>query len=360
MKRNKTRFILKKNGPLFMMLLMIFTISCNKDEIGPQPNVVLFAPDIDLPASTGFFIINEGNFGAGNSSLSYFRNDSGVVVNNYYQAVNGSVVGDTFQSMNKIGDNYYMVINNSGKVVVVDSSLVHITTIDGLESPRYVQEVSGGKIYVTDLFSDEISVINIDNNAIVSTIQVSGWTEKMLLVDGMVFVQENDNSKILVIDSSTDQVVSEIQLSVGISEMVLDNNSSLWVLCNGGYLNEANPKLHQVNTFDYSITQSFEFASDETKPNYLTYNATDDLLYYFQDGVRSMAIDAESLPAEVLIPDEFNQQYGLDYNDYTNEILIIDAIDYASQGKVFRYSAAGVLLEELNVGVNPNGVFIVE
>ena len=52
-----------------------------------------------------------------------------------------------------------VVVNNSGKVEVVDSSdLLSKSTITGFQSPREINQINTDFAYVTDLYSNSIQL----------------------------------------------------------------------------------------------------------------------------------------------------------------------------------------------------------
>ena len=94
--------------------------------------------EIDLYGSRGVFIVNEGNYLYGNSSLSYYDIDSKQVINNIYTTANGIPLGDVAFTMTLNKGKGYIVMNNSSCIHVVDAnSLLHIGTIKNLTSPRH-------------------------------------------------------------------------------------------------------------------------------------------------------------------------------------------------------------------------------
>ena len=84
--------------------------SCKKSDITPPE---------PLPES-GFFVVCEGNFNWGNASISSYDETNDALTQNYFSSVNGYSLGDVAQSMTENEDFYFIVVNNSAKVEVVD------------------------------------------------------------------------------------------------------------------------------------------------------------------------------------------------------------------------------------------------
>jgi len=68
----------------------------------------------------GVLILNEGNFMYGNSSLSYYNPVTGKVVNDVFYRQNGVPLGDVAQSAVIYGGELYVVLYNSGKIMVMN------------------------------------------------------------------------------------------------------------------------------------------------------------------------------------------------------------------------------------------------
>lgn len=84
-----------------------------------------------------------------------------------FKQANNKVLGDVLQSMSIINDKLYLVVNNSGKVEVLDKrNFISISTIAGLRSPRYIEAVSSNKAYISDLYDKAITVIDLSNNSV--------------------------------------------------------------------------------------------------------------------------------------------------------------------------------------------------
>ena len=138
------------------ILIILFAInfnSCaklNPDEI--SSNVTI--------SGNGLVIIgNEGNFGSGNSSLSIYNKNSGEISNNIYQDLNQSLLGDVLHSINHINHELFLVINNSGKIIVInDENFQYMYQIENLTSPRKIIKVNETSDAVQSITQLHISV----------------------------------------------------------------------------------------------------------------------------------------------------------------------------------------------------------
>ena len=343
---------------IIFLLFILVVVGCNKNEIGPQGNENGNPTITITPETLGYLVINEGNFGNGNSSLSYLDWSSSTITNNVYSTINNETLGDIFQSIQRIENQYYFVVNNSQKIIVTDTSFHKVTTIDGFTSPRHIAEVNDNKAYITDLFSNEISILDLTTNQITGSISVAGWTEEMMKIENQIWVEDITNSKLLAINPETDIIENEIQLSAGLSNMIQANDNTIWVMCDGGYTEPILPKLYHINPSNHSIVHTFTFGETEAQPRFLTYNSNDDVLYYFQGGIRRMSTTDENLPSSIFIPTNLELIYGLDYDPDNQLLLITDARDYISLGELIVYTDDGTWVNTFDTGVNPNGVFI--
>ena len=61
----------------------------------------------------------------------------------------------------------------------------------------------------------------------------------------------------------------------------------------------------------------------------------------------------EQLPTRPFLRHNNTIYYGLTIDPATGDVYIADAIDYQQQGKIYRYSAAGKLIDEFYTGIIP-------
>lgn len=322
--------------------------ACRKD----QPT-----PPVQQPVTVGeggVYITSEGNFGWGNAGVSYYDKSTGTVVEDLYQPANGVSLGDVCQSMRFFNGKGYVVVNNSNKVVVVDpNTFIATATITGFNSPRYFLPVSNAKAYVTDLYANAISVVDLSTNTITGSIACSGWTEELVLAYGKAFVTNQSRSYVYVIETATDLLVDSIAVSRGGNSIVEDAQGKLWVACSGG--GGTQPALYRIDPSTRTVEATFAFGSSSASPWRLTTNGDHDLLYFLNDHVYRMAITDDALPASPIIAAADRNFYGLGVDPDNGTVYVADAIDYTQRGLVFRYTSDGSAIDEFLAGRIPGG-----
>jgi len=237
------------------LIVALLLFSCAKDhpireETDPPPN------GNSSSYSDGFFIINEGNFNWGNSSVTFISELDGSVQQEVFQQANNSRLGDVAQSMKILNDRGYIVVNNSSTVEVVDlKTFISIKSIEGFNSPRYIEFIDSNKAYVTNLYGD-ISVVDLNSLTITKTIKTPEWTEGMLKYQHYMLVtcigsfnepSSKRKAKLLIIDSREDRIIDSIQTGKEPLGIVIDKKLKLWVLCSGGWDGFEPPALFRIN-----------------------------------------------------------------------------------------------------------------
>lgn len=129
-------------------------------------------------------ILNEGNFNAGNATLTIYDPEINQATDGVFLSANGVSLGDVGQSLRIINGDLYIVMNNSQKIVVADpksfAQKAVITLPEGA-SPREIVAVSEQKAFVTDLYANALYVVDLEDYSVSpSAIPVGTNPDKML------------------------------------------------------------------------------------------------------------------------------------------------------------------------------------
>jgi len=330
----------------------------------------------------GVFILCEGNYQSGNSTLSYYNPEARTVENGIFQRANDRRLGDTGQSITIHNGVAYVAMENSGIIWGIDTETFkvrgQITTgeTEHMINPRYIHFLSDTKAYVTDLYAPYITIFNprtFQYLGSISTGQPSAFgyasTEQMAQWGKYVFSNCWCYSRsILVIDTEQDLVVDSIVLNSSWQpkSLKMDCNGKLWVITDGGYDSEGEsfgeniPHLYRINAETREIEFDQTLDSDESSVQ-IAMNSTCDVLYLINNDIYRMGVSDQHLPVRPFIEAPVDEKgtrhklYGIDVNPYNGDIYVADAVDYAQSGVVYRYSASGKLLDNFRVGINPNG-----
>jgi YVTN family beta-propeller protein len=343
----------RSNITLFAVTLFVFAGCMKDDEWIKSHQTGSLLPK-------GVFIINEGNFMYGNASLSFYDPTARKVQNDLFYNTNGLPLGDVAQSM-EIRDNLgYIVINNSGKIYVINTSDgKYVGKITGLASPRYIHFVNDKKAYITDLYAGKITIVNPKTYQITGAIPTPDHasTEQMVQWNDFLFVScwSYDNT-ILVIDTRTDAVINEIKTGKQPGGLVLDKYNKIWTLCDGGWAKSGTttriPMLQRIDPASLVIEKSFALTAD-AKPSRLAINGTGDSLLFINDGIWKIGVNQTTISDRPFLSSSNHLYYSLAVDPQSSEIYLSDAIDYMQRGVIYRCSPLGTKIDSFKTGIIP-------
>lgn len=352
--------IFRKNilNPLYSLVILLLAsmTGCMKDDQWVREHMQ--PVDINL-ASGGVFVVNEGNFMYGNATLTFYDTLRKEVQNDLFYKVNGLPLGDVAQSMSLWKSSGYIVVNNSGKIYVIDTSTGKYTgKITGLTSPRYMHFVNNEKAYISDLYAGKITIVNPISNVVSGVIPCPSHpsTEEMVQVGNKLFVTCWAGDKtVLVIDLEKDQVKTEIPTGDQPSGIVKDSSGKIWVLCQAspGTQSKSNPLLQRIDPVTEKVDLSLAFPAG-AKPVKLTIDGNGDNLFYLSgNDVFKMSALAVVLPVKPIISLNAKLLYGLGIDPSSGDIYVSDALDYQQSGWISRFDKSGVQKDRFKSGIIP-------
>ena len=301
----------------------------------------------------GVFVLNEGNFGWGYGTVDFINVESKEVSQNIYEQANGELAGNVLQSAGYFSGTYFLVVNNSQKVIAVNpETFAKLGETGGLNSPRYFLGISEEKAYVTDLYADVIHIMNPSTMEKTGEIASPRHTERMVLAGNYAIVAAPEARQLLLINTTTDQTEKSIELKAAPNSLQLDSEGNLWVLT--GQDNQQQAYLYRFRTPGFSLEKEIIIPAKSGSPGHLTLSHTGDSLYFLQKGVYKMSIAAEDPPAAPLIPETRAKLfYGLAVSP-EGDLWLADALDYVQRGWARKYSGTGMPVDSFRVGVIPN------
>ncbi len=339
------------------LLLSLLILGCSDDESTAPPQ-----PDVKVK---GVLVLNEGNFQRGNASLSLFNPDSGTVRNDYFKALTGKDLGDTGNSLTVHNGMLYLVVNGSNKIEVLNlntGALAKTITSPLVASPRHIVLGNDGWGYITNLYSNSVSLYDMVSNLVVRNIGVGKNPEGMLLHGNRLFVANSgfgaDNT-VSVIALPSDSIRAVIPVGDYPVHIARLGAATAVVLCTGAYndFNDPNDdtpgKLFFLDLERMSVTDSVTLGGHPQRI------ALDDAGYLYT--VQSAGIQRVNLATKAVtdafIPGTF---YSLAFDARRRVLYATDPLDFVQPGKLLVYDLSGRKKSEHTVGIIPGHIVIVD
>lgn len=334
--------------------------SCMKEDVLPISN-------IDLFGSRGVFIVNEGNYLYGNSTLCYYDFDTYEVINDVFSKANGIPLGDVAYSMTIYDGKGYIVVNNSSCIHVVDINSMHLLgTIENLPSPRHMLFLNNELALVSDLYARGISIVNPKTFSVIGRIKTGGTTmpfyqhptENLIRIGNRVYTNcWSFDNKVLVISTESLSVIDSIEVGIQPVAMAKDKYNNLWVINDGGYqgnpMGYEKPSLMKINTNNNSVSVTYEFLSFNDIVGQIATNPAGDSLYFICNHLYKMSIDDIELPLTPWVEKNGRTLRALVVDPIKGDVYVSDAIDFSSEGRVYRYTSNGTAIDTIDVGIIP-------
>lgn len=342
---------------IILLTAVLMLTACGDDDFGE-----INTGQSPYISGAGVFVINEGNFGSGNGSLSFIHLDSMTIANDIFYSANNRPIGDVPYTMLIMEEELWVAVNNSGRIEALSlHDLKTVAVIDGLASPRFMLRVSDQKVYVSDLYSDRITIINRDTYQVSGSVVAGRSTESLVMAAGKVFAAfwSNysypglENNQVLVIDPAIDMVVDSIEVGKEPNSMAVDKNGRLWVLCSGGFMGETYPELWRIDPQNLESEQVITFPEINSSPGSLRANGNADTLFFLNQGVFAVAVDEPVLSGQPIINMQDGLFYGLGVDPVNSWIFVSDAIDYQQRGLVKMFNSKGEPVHTFTAGIIP-------
>ncbi|MFW5659232.1 MAG: YncE family protein [Bacteroidota bacterium] len=269
--------------PLTLLLLAfsLLLLGCDQDDPSPIPG-----------ASWDIAVLNEGQLGSNNASITTFSDSGGQWQAAQYQfeAANDQPLGDVLNSFtyDSTTGALYLVMDNSKRIYKVDpASWTLQATLDfpNGANPRNLVIAPGGKGYVSSLFNGKVYVLDMNNFSITDEIQLEPYPDHLVLHAGKLLVScanldvQRTNNKLAVIDIAADTVSNYISLPrANPATLTAQPNGDLVVECRGTYYTEQHAAWVWLEASTGELTDSLLLDSHTFGTS--LYDPTEQMIYF--------------------------------------------------------------------------------
>lgn len=336
---------LLKLSTLSLLILLVFTSCSDSDD-----HVAVPKGDFE----NGYFVSNEGNFGSPNGSVTFIDNSLIEKTENVFQSINSTTLGDVFNSMTIDGGLIYLVVNNSNKIEVVNRyTFESVATItEKIDQPRYAV-VENGKLYVTNSRTKSVEVFDAETFEHMNTIVIDRAVEEIKEDNNFIYVMNaafGTGSDISVINVDTNAIVKTITVGDGLNSMEIEDGI-LYALHETGITKITTSNNEIIGEIPF--TEGLENASKlEIEDNFI-YFVSGSKIFKFNKSVTSLA-NTELVDTQVTAESWF---IGYGFNVVGNKMFYTDVKGFTENSEVKVYDLDGKFLKSFTAGMGANGVY---
>ncbi|MBL4675097.1 MAG: YncE family protein, partial [Mucilaginibacter sp.] len=188
---------------LFILSAITALLSaCSKDRVA-------VTPDTPTAERAGVYILNQGNFGSNNSTLTFYNYTTKQLTPDFYSVANpGKKIGDTGNDIGIYGSKMYIIVNNSSNIEIVNPKTGVLIKELSLNQCRNVAFYKNNA-FVTS-YDGNVAVIDTTSLTITKSIMVGRNPEQMVITNNKLYVANsgglsfgNPDKTVSVIDLNT-------------------------------------------------------------------------------------------------------------------------------------------------------------
>jgi len=353
---------IKLNSFFIAVTLLIVLASCHKDKVTPNQGT----PKAER---AGIYILNQGGFGANNSTLTYYDYATKQLTADLYKTINGTDLGDTGNDAEIYGSKMYIVVNVSNVVDIVNAKTGKLIKQNSLvnngvgRQPRSIAFYKGNA-FITS-YDGTVAVMDTASLAITQYITVGRNPEQLVVSNGKLYVANsgglsfgNPDNTVSVIDLGTLTETKKITVIANPVTMAADNYGHVYVLSLGDFASIQGGMTIIDNTTDVAKSQTTLS---------LGYNipmaANGDFVYYptLDNKIAVYNAKTQSAGAANFITDGtvLTSPYAIAVDSLSGEVFVSDAKDYSSNGTLYAFDKTGKKEYSITTGINPGRIIFV-
>lgn len=286
----------------------------------------------------------------GNASIDIIDLDKETITNDVFKSQNGTSPGDVAHSGVLVDSFFYLVMNNSGKVIVINTRDFSVAMeITGFTSPRYLLPISATQAYVTDLYANHIYLTDLSAGTITDSIPLYGMGERMVMLNGKVFVANNKSSYLAVVDPKKHALVDSIEIG-GYTNEIRDMAGTLIVLKNANSFEKNQGAILTIDPMSHTIISETRFTTDIQM--WYGRTAQHDGVFYFNLGNEIFAFQNDGISSVLKVEDIRLNNFAVIKDGY----WLTNAKDYQQKGEVIQFSKSGTEINRFSSGIIPSSL----
>jgi YVTN family beta-propeller protein len=343
---------------LFLTLTLLITFSmaaCSDDPVS----------NIQEEELLSILVINEGNFADSNGSVTSYDPETGQVIQDKFQQVNGRPMAGIIQTAVRSGERLFIVTNSTDKIEVADAASIEsigTITFDNGITPGGFALADDSRGYVSDLFTNVVAVVDLENLETTGTlIEVGNNPQEMLVVGNRLIVANNgfgNDNTVSIIDTETDQVTATLETGSGPLQLFPDRFDRIWVLSNGYRAYDENWNRDpdndipgRIDVIELSTEQIT--ATIETGGFPKSFSVDLDLGLGWvvnENAVQLIDLNSFEVTDESFISRDFN---GIGYSQAENRLYLAQSRGFTQAGQTIIYDLEGAAVDSFQVGIAP-------
>ncbi len=359
-------------------LIVLFFNACRKENITPDTPPQPTPPE--TVEWTGFYLLNQGNWGTNKASIDFYDFATGNYERNVYELRNPEVakaLGDVGNDIQIYGSKLYAVLNGSNKLEVMDAATTKRLGQVEIPSPRYIS-FAGGKAYVSAFVATTPGVkgavyeIDTATFAITKKNEVGLQPEMLAVVNNTLYVANSGgynaptyDKTISVLPLPLGEARTPIAVNINLEMLRVDQYKQIWVTSRGNYADvPSNLYCLALN----SQSGQYEVVKDMQLPCSHFDIRGDSLFYYhsvtdYKTKKTTNAFGVVDVKNRKLLTDTFitdpaglRLPYNIVLQPNGGNIYITDATDFQSSGFLYCFSAKGVHKWHVQTGDIPYAI----
>jgi hypothetical protein len=211
--------------------------------------------------------------------------------------------------------------------------------------------------FVTDLYANKISVLDLKSLSITITIPIKGWTEGIGALNQSVYVCASKEDSLHVIDANSQSKVQSYYIPHSPNQ-VFKQEDTLWLSCSGNAERKINPAIYRL--IENQVPEKIkEFASLDTIPYDLVFSEHTQSYFIMCNNKVYQAQLGDLKNWKLLIDFKGRNMYNLSVLD--SNMFVSDAKDFQQRGSLevfqLKKNQDYIFLKTLPTGIIPQKVY---